>query len=260
MLVQLNFGRAATGWNIRETTANPSDVIFSDLLDSTGTVSGISLTSIASAHLSLGSRAAGDFNGWPDVVWDSLANDNGAVVQLRLAGLSAYSGQSYIVKAAAYGNDTNVTDITVGASTLTYTSAATTPPAPLEFTGTIGSDTLDLTFDGNGGYAYVNGFTIELTAAPSGPTLTGPATVTEGTPTSTVGTGQDTVTTLSIQTTDAAFSVEQTKGVATETGIPFTPASGINACSIGVPAAGIPLVPTVSAAGITAYATELKEV
>ena len=97
-------------------------------------------------------------------------------------------------------------------------------------------------------------------AAATGPTLTGPSSVTEGTSTATVGTGQDTVTTLSIQTTDAAFSVEQTKGATTATGITFTPASGINACGIDAPAAGIPLVPTVSAAGITAYATEIKEV
>ena len=108
----------------------------------------------------------------------------------------------------------------------------------------------------------VNGVvdTFNVTSAPTTPTLTGPSSVTEGTSTATVGTGQDTVTTLSIQTTDEAFSVEQTKGVATGTGIPFTPASGINACGIDAPAAGVPLVPTVSAAGITAYATEIKEV
>ena len=84
-------------------------------------------------------------------------------------------------------------------------------------------------------------------------TLTGPDTVTEAVSTSTVGTLQDTVTTLSLATDDDAHSIEQTKGATTATSIAFTPNSGINDATVGTPADGIPLEADILSSGATAY-------
>ena len=94
-------------------------------------------------------------------------------------------------------------------------------------------------------------------------TLTGPDTVTEGTSTSATGTELDTVTTLTLQTDDASFSIEQTKGTQTATTIPYTPDSGINntvGYGPGSAVNGIPVEADILASGATAYQVQQKVV
>jgi len=91
-----------------------------------------------------------------------------------------------------------------------------------------------------------------------GTTITGPATIVEGTADTADGTGLTVINALTIQINDDSYSIEQTMGTQTETTIAFTPESGVNDCVAGTPAAGVPLEPTITAAGITAYQLEIK--
>ena len=88
----------------------------------------------------------------------------------------------------------------------------------------------------------------------SGPTITGPDTATEGSTTTQTGTLQDTVTTQSL--ISGSYSIAQTIDSAIPAELEYLAESGVNLCSTGNPVAGVPLEPTVTAAGITPYVVQ----
>ena len=176
MLVKFTFGSSVATWN-NYTGANvPSGTIIADLDDDGGSATGIGLSAPIDAYSFSGSdRVAADFHTWPEAVWDGLAFESGGDMIFRLFGLAAYSGQSYTLKTAHFSNSARDNDVTVGGTTLQYNSVSGNPPAPLEFTGTVSGDTLDIEIGRVSGttVAYFTAFTLELTAPTSETATTG---------------------------------------------------------------------------------------
>ena len=117
---------------------------------------------------------------------------------------------------------------------------------------------LTLAFDGmylaNGSAAvdsYVDSWKSTFS---SGPTITGPDTATEGAATVATGTDLDTVTTFSL--ISGSYSIAQTIDSSTATTLNYVAESGVNDCIPGTPVLGVPLEPTISAAGITPYVVQ----
>lgn len=92
-------------------------------------------------------------------------------------------------------------------------------------------------------------------AAAVGPVITGPSSVTDGTPYTLTGTDLDTLAStgdVALITTAGGFSKVQTYGTVTPTSIPTV--QGISGKDIGTyPASGVPVDTTINAAGITAW-------
>lgn len=87
-----------------------------------------------------------------------------------------------------------------------------------------------------------------------GQTLTGPDTTTEGSVTVATGTGLDTVTTFNL--VSGSNSVVQSIDSATATTLNYVARSGVSLCTPSTSIAGLPLEPTISAAGITPYVVQ----
>ncbi len=95
--------------------------------------------------------------------------------------------------------------------------------------------------------------------APSALVLSGPDTATEGIVANVTGTELGTVTTFSLQTDDTTHSLIQNTWVASSAiAGTFTAESGVNDATPGSPASGVPMEPTVSAAGVTLYQIQMK--
>jgi len=85
------------------------------------------------------------------------------------------------------------------------------------------------------------------------PTLTGLDSVTDGTPTQSTGTDLTSIKTLSLRTGDSSFSVAQTLGTVTATTLDWTPTTNFKSATVGNPVSGMPLTPSIIAAGATPY-------
>jgi hypothetical protein len=107
--------------------------------------------------------------------------------------------------------------------------------------------------EGNIDYNYAFYATTEA-AVQSGPTITGPDTTTEGAVTVQTGTLQDTITTQSL--ISGSYSIEQTIDSATTGTLTYNAESGVNQCTPSTPVSGVPLEPTIAAAGITPYVVQ----
>ena len=90
--------------------------------------------------------------------------------------------------------------------------------------------------------------------AAAGPTITGPDTTTEGAVTVQAGTLQDTIVTQSL--ISGSYSIEQTIDSATAGTLTYNAESGVNQCTPSTPVSGVPLEPTIAAAGITPYVVQ----
>jgi len=226
-------------------------VLTADLLDDTSSSTGVGLEVTNAFTGAAGSTgiATAD-NVWPKEVFDVAWYTDGTDGTLRLTGLT--NGDSYTVELAGHtSNSSRDTNFTVGATTTLYDSAGTgVPNAPISFSGTVSGTTLDLTAELVSVFGYANGFTVELTGA-AGPTLTGPASTTEGSATVAAGTDLDTVTTFSL--ISGTFSIAQTIDSATATTLNYVAESGANDCVPATPVLGVPLEATISAAGVTPY-------
>ena len=93
-----------------------------------------------------------------------------------------------------------------------------------------------------------------VAASPSAPTITGPDSTTEGSATVQSGTLQDTITTQSL--ISGGYSIEQTIDSATAGTLTYNAESGVNQCTPSTPVSGVPLEPTITAAGITPYVVQ----
>ena len=122
------------------------------------------------------------------------------------------------------------------ARTTLFHSFDLSAPASSTINDTVGSATLTLV-----------GFTF-------GVTVTGPDITTEGSATVATGTDLDTVTTFSL--ISGSNSVVQTIDSATATTLNYVARSGVSLCTPSTPVAGLPLEPTISAAGITPYVVQ----
>ena len=92
--------------------------------------------------------------------------------------------------------------------------------------------------------------------AASSPTITGPDTTTEGAVTVQAGTLLDTVVTQSL--VSGSYSIAQTIDSATAGTLTYNAESGVNQCTPSTPVSGVPLEPTITAAGITPYVVQQK--
>ena len=88
----------------------------------------------------------------------------------------------------------------------------------------------------------------------TGPTITGPDSTTEGAVTVQAGTLQDTIVTQSL--ISGSYSIEQTIDSATAGTLTYNAESGVNQCTPSTPVSGVPLEPTITAAGITPYVVQ----
>ena len=152
------------------------------------------------------------------------------------------------ITATDNGSDVDIEVWVDGVSELTYTDLLASTPLPQGNGGMYFGTTA-------GGVGRVKSF---ATGA-SGITLTTPDSATEGAVTAVTGTDLDTVTTFSLQTDDETHSIVQTDYSASDaTNATFTADSGVSDAVPGTPANGIPLEPTITAAGITAYQIQMK--
>ena len=137
-------------------------------------------------------------------------------------------------------NKINTTQIDVYANdgTTLLHSFDLTNPTQAVVNDSVGSATLTLA-----------GFTFA-----TGPTITGPDSTTEGSATVAAGTDLDTVTTFSL--VSGSYSIEQTIDIATATTLNYAAESGVNQSTPSTPVSGVPLEPTITAAGITPYVVQ----
>lgn len=163
---------------------------------------------------------------------------------------------------ASIFSESNLTDYVAG--TLDFSSFATQPDVAWKpvgdgstylpsFAATIGTN-LQSHFQGP---TAVDNFPFG-TDAVAAPTISGPASTTEGAATVETGTLLNTVTTQSFITTVGGFSINQTIDAQTATTLDYDAESGVNNCVPGSPANGVPMEPTLVAAGITAYQLQQK--
>jgi len=186
----------------------------------------------------------------------------------ELAGISyAYNFESVLTSTFTYPSVT-ITDpsltlrfITVDAASSITAQPTGTVEAEEQSSGTVyhgvvstsstapntGTDTADT---GTNKRGFARTITFEPVAA-SGPTLTGPASTTEGSATVAAGTDLDTVTTFNL--ISGTFSIAQTIDSATATTLNYVAESGANDCVPATPVSGVPLEATISAAGVTPY-------
>lgn len=97
-------------------------------------------------------------------------------------------------------------------------------------------------------------FSVNVTAA-TGPTLTGPTSGKDGETLEFTGTDLDTVFFAAGITDGGTYNRQWTHANATATTIDLTLDSGASSATLGNPVAGIPLEPTITAAGMTPYST-----
>jgi len=244
---------APWSYNLVYPAVTTAGTIKANLKDDSNVDTGISLTAIngvtaSAASLSWATSGAG---GWPEEVFDGAWYSSGSETH-RLGNLS--NGDSYVIEVAGHINAASRdTDFTVGGVTTRYDASGTgTPNAPISFSGTISGTTLDIDMAVVSSFLYISGLKITITpAAVSGPTLTGPASTTEGSATVATGTGLDTVTTFSL--IHGSNSVVQTIDSATATTLNYVARSGVSLCTPSTIVSGLPLEATISAAGITPY-------
>ena len=173
-LVKMNFGDPVSGWNSSTLNGPTNTTIIADMLDDTGSTTGISLRAVVGGSVNINeSRGSGEIYDWPDAVWDGVSFRS-ADLGYEIYNLSAYIGQTYTLKTAHFSNSVRDNDVTVDGTTLQYNSTAW-PPAPLlEFTGTITGDSLfiDVTNAPSSPSTtrYLTGFTLELASA-TGPSI-----------------------------------------------------------------------------------------
>ena len=146
------------------------------------------------------------------------------------------------------------TDITINSVTKTH-DATNDGAAPVEWAGgDLTGITLpfDIDWVRSAGASFGYAGVIEITTVgAAGPTLTGPASTTEGSATVAAGTDLDTVTTFNL--ISGTFSIAQTIDSATATTLNYVAESGANDCVPATPVSGVPLEATISAAGVTPY-------
>jgi len=240
--------------NFGTTASTTVGVISSDLLDDTSSSTGIGFENITAFNGASGSIGAAtvDSGGWPHQTFDFFWYFNGTGGTQRLTGLT--NGDTYVIEAAGHqSNAARDTNFTIGGTTTLYDSSGTTTPnPPISFSGTISGTTLDIDPALVSTFGYVNGFKIIITAAASGPTVTGPTTITDGVAVQFTGTDLDTATTAGFQSgTDI---VTNTIDAQTATTLDITPDLGTPTSS--TPVASMPVTPDVTAAGITPYVLE----
>ena len=145
--------------------------IVPDLLDDTGTTTGISLTAVngVTGAISSTTVATSGAGGWPEEVFEGAWYFGASGETHQLGGLT--NGDSYTIEAAGHAsNAARDTNFTVGSTTL-YDSAGTgVPNAPISFSGTVSGTTLDIDMAVVSTFGYVNGYKITITPAASGPT------------------------------------------------------------------------------------------
>jgi len=174
-LLKMNFGDPVPSWNSSTLDGATNTTLIADMLDDTGSTTGISLRAIVGGSVNINeSRGSGDIYDWPDDVWDGVSFRSNSDLEYEIYNLSAYIGQTYTLKTAHFSNSVRDNDVTVDGTTLQYNSTAW-PPAPLlEFTGTITSDSLfiDVTNSPSSPSTtrYLTGFTLELASA-TGPSI-----------------------------------------------------------------------------------------
>ena len=147
------------------------------------------------------------------------------------------------ITATDNGSDVDLEIFVNDVSSLTHTDLSASTPLPS------GNPCI---YFGNtaGGFSKVDDFTSG--AAPSGPTITGPDTVTEGSATAVTGTGFDSVVSFALQTSSLLYGLVQTTwSNSDDSNGSFTPNSGYDDASAGSPSAGLPMTPTITAAGVT---------
>jgi len=176
LTIQINFGTATSvsGWNSLGTTGTPS---IADLLDVTGTTTGISLATtgdIAGSQYSTSNGVTGT-GLYPDAVTNSYIyegpNSGSTFGVITLSGLD--TGQQYEVTVfAARGgiSDTRVTDFTLtGLTNETISQTVTNNTSADSFAALLpaGDGTLALDFRSNGtDYGYLNAMVITAVPEP----------------------------------------------------------------------------------------------
>ena len=227
------------------------------LLDDTGTDNGVSIeiTTAYSGNTASSSWADNDLHDFPVNVWRSAFYAGASLGAFDIKGLPV--GASYTLKLIGNSNNaTRDTDFTVAAVTKLYDNVASTTnmTPPVEFTGTVAAGgIISVDQDIVSLFSYCNGFILDVVIA-AGPTITGPDTTTEGSVTVQTGTLQDTVVTQSL--VSGSYSIEQTIDSATAGTLTYNAESGVNQCTPSTPVSGVPLEPTITAAGITPYVVQ----
>lgn len=189
--IPVHSGAAATGsagdvWNFGEPEFVQS---FADLLDSAGNPTSAAL---ATEFFGSYSSTAANFSAPPDL--NPLMQDytfvnpgvNGAVGTATISGLAANAGYTLYLYGVSDSAGQNTTFTVSGSNegTLPVTSPDLDGPLTegddyVVFTGNTGAGTIDITVDGNGGFAGWNGFQLEVGTAgsdpPTAPELVAPA-------------------------------------------------------------------------------------
>ena len=239
-------------YNLLYPAVTSPGTIKANLKDDSNVDTGISLTAINGVTNSTASLiwATSGAGGWPEAVFDGAWYFGAGGETHRLGGLT--NGDTYTIEVSGHsGNAGRDADFTVGGTTTRYVQSGTSTPAvPVSFSGTVSGTTLDIDMAYVSSFAYINGLKITITPA-SGPTLTGPASTTEGSATVAAGTDLDTVTTFNL--ISGTFSIAQTIDSATATTLNYVAESGANDCVPATPVLGVPLEATISAAGVTPY-------
>tara|TARA_Y100000593_G_scaffold58479_2_gene108666 strand:+ start:4235 stop:6142 length:1908 start_codon:yes stop_codon:yes gene_type:complete len=104
--------------------------------------------------------------------------------------------------------------------------------------------------------SYNNTYQCYAVAATSALSVTGPDSLEQNAASQIAGAALDSVTALSLRTSDLAYSIAQTITLQNAATIDFTTNTGIASTEPGVPVSGIPMTPTVSAVGISAFELE----
>jgi len=226
--------------------------IVPDLLDDTGTTTGISLTAVngVTGAISSTTVATSGAGGWPEEVFEGAWYFGASGETHQLGGLT--NGDSYTIEAAGHAsNAARDTNFTIGSTTLYDNAGTGIPAAPISFSGTVSGTTLDIDLARVNTFGYVNGYKIIITPAAAGPTITGPASTTEQAATVQAGTLQNTITVQSL--ISGTFRIAQTIDSATATTLNYVAESGANDCVPATPVSGVPMAATISAAGVTPY-------
>ena len=119
-----------------------------------------------------------------------------------------------------------------------------------------GTSALAANFTSAGTFSQRHAVFATVTTAASGPTVTTPTSGTDGTNVQFTGASLDTATGSSLKSGTVTKALNITAQTATTINLDLV--SGADGLSLGVPVDGIPLNPTISAAGITPYTVNIE--
>ena len=232
------------------------------LLDDAGGATGLTAeeTTSFTSHAGNTGYSGGDQYGIPENVFKAAWYTNAVGgSEITIDGTIPAGKQIKTITLTGSSNQSDglrIGNHTIGAASNLHDARDSGAAAPVVFN--INSATLPLVINSENDtdFAYVSGVIIELESVASGPTITGPDTTTEGAVTVATGTLLDTVTTFSL--ISGSNSVVQTIDSATATTLNYVARSGVSLCTPSTLVAGLPLEPTISAAGITPYVVQQK--